>query len=270
MISEYLRFLARKAHDTEYKFFANFNYRAGTVVIIGYAGGKSISTFRLYNSKYNIIQFEKDPFLEWRIKGMNWIAGKDFQYHLVGLGKVQYAQTLFVTKVLNKRVAHTATLENHAAKPLSSSTDTEARSSVAPPGFAEERPQDSELKAQRPGPDQKTSTTSDDVDQIVVETKLFDNFRLSPDVIIINEEEFDMDVLEGMRGTITKCKPTFMLPNLWPQLFDANEFLEERGYRPYCYDPKKNTLKPLEQKDKCKNAFYVHKQTFETDTVTKL
>src|SRR5882762_2778938 len=112
MIKEYFRYIWRSAHDTEYKFFSNFNFRTGITVLIGYNEGKNLTTYRYFNSTYRIVQFEKDPFLEPRIKAMGGIAGKEFEYFIAKLGKHQFAQTLFVPRVRHKRKAEEATFES--------------------------------------------------------------------------------------------------------------------------------------------------------------
>lgn len=261
MFKEYLRYVWRSAHDPEYKFFSNFNFRKGTCVIVGYNEGKNITSFRYFNEKYRIVQFERDPFLQARIAAMGGIAGSDFEVHLARLGSQQCAQTLFVPRVRYKRIVEQATFESDILK------DDKTLIVNAPPEEEKDSPFDHEMTDDLHSPQ---TTAPDGVDQIVVETKLFDSYRINSDIIIIDAAEFSMDPLTGMTSSLARDKPILMLPNTWPVVAEANQFLAQMDYRAYVYNPKRNTVRPVGEKESSTNIFFIHRQAFEATTETKL
>lgn len=239
MLSDYLRILTKRPHNEVYKFFSNLHAERGTVAVIGHNDGKPITNFRIYNRKYNIVVFEKNPFMERQLKAMAWVAGKDYQYHLTKLGKRQSSETLFLPRINNKRIVEAATSDRDTIHLPKGADPTDLESSTG-------------------------------IDEVVVPTQIFDSLRLAVDVVIISPDHFEFDVLEGMKVTIERSQPIFLLPNLLPTIFDAHEFLESRKYVAYHYDPSDNTVEPFDNRQASETVLYVHRNLFEATQKTKL
>lgn len=236
MLSEYLNKLGSKPHEEIFKFFTNLHFTKGLMVAIGFNEGNSIKNFRLYNRTFRIAQFEQDPFKEKLIKAMNWLAGKDFEYHLVRLSNAQSIETVFVPRVNNTRLAYAATND---ADTLHAYKDHRENAGTGQP-------------------------SKKGIDEIVVETRIFDHYKLPADIIVISPDHFEREVVEGMANTIMKYQPIFVVPNLLPTIFDVHEFLLERKYRAYSYDASKNRIIPFENNPKAELLLYIHTFLFET------
>ena len=239
MLSQYLNLLGNKPHDTVYRFFTNLHFTNGLMVNIGFNEGKPIKSFRVYNRTFRIALFEQDPFQEKQIKAQGWLAGKDFEYHLVKLSNSQSIETVFVPRVRNTRLVASATKDEdtlHAYK-----SDME----------------------KSPGSDKS-------IDEIVIETRIFDHYKLPADIITVSPDHFERPLFEGMTATISKYLPIFVVPNLLPTIFDVHEFLTERKYKGYAYEAEKNRIIPFDSKVKAEQLIYIHTFTFETDVPVDL
>ncbi|HEY1169758.1 MAG TPA: hypothetical protein VGH19_00185 [Verrucomicrobiae bacterium] len=240
MLSQYLNLLGSKPHETIYKFFTNLHFTNGLFVAIGFNEAKPLKGFRVYNRTFRIALFEQNPFEEKQIKAQNWLAGKGFEYHMVKLSKSQSIETVFVPKVGGTRVVKAATTDEetfHAYK------------------NAEAKP------AGRPG----LLNQKKELDEVVVETRVFDHFKLAADIISVAPDHFEREVFEGMTATIQKYQPIIVVPNLLPTIFDVHEMLIERKYRAYSYDAGKNRVIPFENNTKAEQLIYIHTFMFETD-----
>lgn len=234
MLSQYLNLLGNKPHDTIYRFFTNLHFTNGLMVGIGFNEGKSIKSFRVYNRTFRIALFEQDPFQEKQIKAQSWLAGKDFEHHMVRLSNTQSIETVFVPKVRNTRITESATKDEdtlHAYKPENTGILGGRKS----------------------------------IDEVVVETRIFDHYKLPADIIAVSPDHFERPLFEGMTATISKYLPIFVVPNLLPTIFDVHEFLTERRYRAYAYEAEKNRIIPFDSKTKTDQLIYIHTFTFETN-----
>jgi len=240
MLSQYLNLVGSKPHETIYKFFTNLHFTNGLMVAIGFNDAKSIKSFRVYNRTFRIALFEQNPFQEKQIKAQAWLAGKGFEYHLTKLSKSQHIETVFVPKVGGTRQIKAATKDEetfHAYK------------------NAEEKP----------GARTGLLNQRKELDEVVMETKVFDHFKLPTDIIAISPDHFERDVFEGMTATIQKYQPILVVPNLLPTIFDVHEMLIERKYQAYSYDAGKNRIIPFADNTKAEYLLYIHSFTFETD-----
>jgi hypothetical protein len=240
MLSQYLNLLGNKPHDTIYKFFTNLHFTNGLMVAIGFNDAKPVKSFRVYNRTFRIALFEQNPFQEKQIKAQTWLAGKDFEYHLVKLSKSQSIETVFVPKVGGTRMVKAATRDEETFHAYQD---------------AETRP------AGRPG----LLNQKKELDELVMETRVFDHFKLPADIITVSPDHFERDVFEGMTATIQKYQPIIVVPNLLPTIFDVHEMLVERKYKAYSYDASKNRVIPFENNTKAQQLIYIHTFTFETD-----
>ncbi len=240
MLSQYLNLLSSKPHDTIYKFFTNLHFTNGLMVAVGFNDAKSIKSFRVYNRTFRIALFEQDPFQEKQIKAQSWLAGQGFEYHMVKLSKSQSMETVFVPKLGGTRQVKSATMDEETFHAYKSAE--------------ENPPARTGLLNQKKG-----------LDEIVVETRVFDSYKLPVDIIAVAPDHFEREVFEGMTASILKYQPIFVVPNLLPTIFDIHEMLTERKYRAYAYDAAKNRITPFANNTKVEQVLYIHSFTFETE-----
>lgn len=240
MLSQYLNLLGSKPHETIYKFFTNLHFTNGVMVAIGFNDAKSIKSFRVYNRTFRIALFEQNPFQEKQIKAQAWLAGKGFEYHLSKLSKSQHIETVFVPKVGGTRQIKAATKDEETFHAYRNAEEKHG----ARTGLLNQRKE---------------------LDEVVMETKVFDHFKLPADIIAFSPDHFERDVFEGMTATIQKYQPIFVVPNLLPTIFDVHEMLTERKYKAYSYDAGNNRIIPFANNTKAEYLLYIHSFTFETD-----
>jgi len=69
-----------------------------------------------------------------------------------------------------------------------------------------------------------------------------DDLVLSPTVVKIDAEGYDLKIIRGMEGTIRRCRPILMVENNSLTLKNITEFLEGFGYEVKEYDHQNNRL----------------------------
>jgi FkbM family methyltransferase len=73
-----------------------------------------------------------------------------------------------------------------------------------------------------------------------------DNLQISPDIIKLDVEGFEIDVLGGLHTTIQKCRPVILVE--YTSAIDAplNKFCLDYNYSIYNYDARRDTFKNLQ------------------------
>jgi hypothetical protein len=239
MLSQYLNLLGNKPHETIYKFFTNLHFTNGLMVSIGFNEASAMKSFRVYNRTFRIALFEQSPFQEKQIKAQAWVAGKGFEYHLVKLSKSQHIETVFVPRVGDTHLVQSATRDEETFQAFKEDENKPVKAGLL--------------------------NRKKELDEIVMETKVFDTYKLPADIIAISPDHFEREVFEGMTQTIQKYQPILVVPNLLPTIFDVHEMLTERKYRAYSYEAEHNRVIPFESNTKAKQLLYIHTYTFETD-----
>lgn len=239
MLSQYLNLLGSKPHDTIYKFFTNLHFTNGLFVAIGFNDANPLKSFRVYNRTFRIALFEQNTFQEKQIKAQAWLAGKDFEYHLVKLSKSQNIETVFVPRVGATRLVTESTRDEETFHAYKQEEGKPAKAGILNP--------------------------KKELDEVVVETKVFDHYKLPADIIAVAPDHFEREVFEGMTATLQKYQPILVVPNLLPTIFDVHEMLTERKYKAYSYEADKNRVVPFDSKTKASQLLYIHTFMFETD-----
>ena len=258
-----------KAHNPEYQFFREYNSVTGSAIIVGYNGGQPITSLRIYNQSLRIILFEKDVFLEETVKKAKWVLRQEFDYHITALGEMQEAQTLFVPKRNNKIVKEEATFMQHEVAHLIEKGEV-LRDSKRKPDDDDGDSEHFTSSVFRRNKKETEPDTNPFVKQIGFISQPLDNFKLNPEVIIIEDEEINPSFLPGAFRTLNRRKATIMVPNTFPLRIEAGTYLAERNYHPYHYDPKADTLFPFNDDANSKSVIFIHESVFLSDKPVKL
>lgn len=264
MLKASLQAAFAKAHIPEYQFFREYDVVTGTAVIIGFNDGQPLTSFRLFNKSLSLILFEKDVFLERKIKSARWVLGQEFEYHITALGEMQDAQTLFVPVKNNKLVKEEATFDASQVEELLERS-LAAQLDSASTGLTMSG---SKLTSQ----DKMDAVDAADpfLKQISFVTQPLDNFKLSPQVIVVEDTELQPGFLTGASRTIQRHKPTLMLPNQMGLIIEAATMLGNWNFRPYIYLPKSDILQPYRSDVETKVVFFIHRSIFDSEEQVKL
>jgi len=264
MLKASLQAAFAKAHIPEYQFFREYDVVSGTAVIVGFNDGQPLTSFRLFNKSLTLILFEKDVFLERKIKSARWVLGQEFEYHITALGEMQDAQTLFVPVKNNKMVKEEATfdasqVEELLERSLSAQMDPSNSGMMMRPGRPGEEDTRNEVHESDPF-----------LKQISFLTQPLDNFKLSPQVILVEDKDVQPGFLTGASRTIQRHKPTVMLPNQMSLIIEAATMLGNWNFRPYIYLPKSDILQPYRSDVETKVVFFIHRSIFDSEEQVKL
>ncbi len=77
-----------------------------------------------------------------------------------------------------------------------------------------------------------------DVDVIAL-----DDLDLSPSIVKIDVEGFELSVLRGLERTIARCRPLLLLETP-PDVFAVAEHLAGWGYQPYRWNDRARVMEP--------------------------
>ncbi len=87
-----------------------------------------------------------------------------------------------------------------------------------------------------------------------------DDLSLSPTVIKVDAEGYDLKIIHGMEQTIRRCRPILMVEN---NMFSVNliiAYLAEIGYAAWEYDHRHNQLIPYSG-GRTRNVFFTAQRT---------
>ena len=92
------------------------------------------------------------------------------------------------------------------------------------------------------------------LEECIVPVRRGDDLELSPAIIKIDVEGAELDVLQGLRGTITRSLPALLIENSdWD---GVTPFLSELGYEPFRWEPELERLVPYYGRSA--NSLYLH------------
>jgi FkbM family methyltransferase len=83
-----------------------------------------------------------------------------------------------------------------------------------------------------------------------------DELGLTPDLVKIDVEGFELQTLRGMTATIERCRPVFMIEFNPAQVAAIADLLHRFGYRSYVFDRHGNEFRPYEHGG-ADNLFYL-------------
>ncbi len=204
------RFLLNSPHEVDFSFFAHCNGPCGQFIDIGANCGQSARSFRIFNHTFDIHSFEPNKLLEPDLRFTRRLLGSGFHYYMYGLGEHTQQMPLYVPMV--GRTPHTPwasvnheALENNRA----------------------------EISCELGQPFEIGVTN--------IEIRPLDSFDLSPDIIKIDVEGYELSVLRGMEQTLERWSPLLMLESNDSE-GAAWDFLQSRGYRFFAYDHRTGRL----------------------------
>jgi FkbM family methyltransferase len=190
--------------ELEFHAFSVLPSTARLFLDIGANDGISARSFRLFNKATPILSIEANPCHEGALKRTK--AAIDlFDYKLMAAGE-QRAEL----------VLHTPVFRGIALTAYASINRNEAK--------------------QRLEQDMPSSRGRLSFVETVVPVVPIDDLTLTPDFVKIDVEGFEIEVLRGMRATIERCKPVFMIEFDPAQAAGIADILSPFGYRPYVFD----------------------------------
>ena len=223
---------SRRPHETDFAFFRRLTTRrCGIFVDVGANGGQSAVSFSCFNKDFDIIAFEPNHVLEPELKFVRKILGPRFSYHLFGLGEEEGELDLHVPFV--------GLLPIDARASLNESNLTQFMDSV-PSVYG------------RAGEVQKSR----------VMIRVFDELSIEPDIIKIDVEGLECSVLRGMKKTIEKCRPVFLIEKT-NSFQECREFLSLFGYRFFVYDAAAGNLIEATDEHRAINFFALPPSTLD-------
>lgn len=187
------RYLLRMPHEPEFRVFPRLADRPGLFLDVGGNSGQSAFSFRLVNRTDPILSVEANPALEHDLRLARRIL-RGFNYTMCAAGPRNGRTTLYIPRRERVTVTGEASLEQDTAGSLL----------------------DGELTS---------------VDEVEVTVRRLDDLGLDPAFVKIDVEADAIDVLEGLRDTLTRSRPVLLIETS-DRTSRGFRFLEERGYRP--------------------------------------
>jgi FkbM family methyltransferase len=221
----FLRFVVRRPHDRDFMAFAT-TPDEGLFLDVGANSGMSALSFRIYNRRMPILSIEANPFHAPDLGFLkHWLRAFDFR--IVGAGERAEALRLHVP------VFRGVALTGEASVLGRRSDDLE--------WWAE----------QHLGPRARPEFELRAVDVGVIP---LDDLNLTPSIVKIDVEGFELQVLHGLARTIARSHPLFLI-EAPPDLSPLSDWLARWGYRPYSFDARRRCLVPYRTSGN--NAFFV-------------
>ena len=181
---------------------------------IGANDGISARSFRLFNKTASILSIEANPCHKRALERTK--AALDlFDYKLMAAGERR-----------GELVLHTPVFRGIALTAYAAMDRSEAE--------------------QRLGQDMPSSRGRLKFIKTLVPVVPIDDLTLTPDVVKIDVEGFEIEVLRGMMATIDRCKPLFMIEFDPARAAAIANILNPFGYRPYVFDTRASAFRPYD------------------------
>ncbi len=74
-----------------------------------------------------------------------------------------------------------------------------------------------------------------------------DELNLNPDIVKIDAEGYDMHVLQGLRQTISRCRPSFLVEYTPELMGEFDGFFGERHYALFVYDHERDIFSSFDK-----------------------
>lgn len=215
-MKERMEHLFHRVHDDDFLFFKNcIDLKAGYQFIdIGGNFGQSALSFSALDTKREIVSFEPNVTLEPYLKKVQALIGNRYRYYLKGVGDAAATLELVVPKVNN------VMLTGEASFDLEEVQSDMVRKRVGFPYT---------------------------VERIRCEIAKFDDlaetYDLKPYIIKMDIQGFELVALNGMRKSVEKFRPIFMIERNSDQQFeDTKPYFQEYNYTVVYFDPARNAL----------------------------
>lgn len=219
----YLAFKLGIPHDPEFAFFRNLRGVPGLIVDVGANTGQSARSLRIFHRSAEILSFEPNQLLEPELKFTQRLLGPNYHYQMCGLGLQSDSATLYV--------------------PMAGKT-----------------PQTPWATADRQALEQNRQVIEEElgvpftIAEVQINIRRFDDLGLRPLAIKIDVEGFELDVLRGMRETLSRDEPLLMI-ECNPSADAVAILLEELNYATFAYDAQHNTLTETDDFSQVTNYF---------------
>jgi FkbM family methyltransferase len=198
------RYLARRPHDPDFAAFAKLP-GSGLFLDVGASIGQSALSFRVFNRRSPILSLEPLPGHRGDLRFVGQVID-NHSYMMVGASEASRTATLFVPTMGSYELSAESSLDRGAAAAVLERLADE-------------------------GADRDRLALL----EIPVELRRLDDLELDPSFVKIDVEGAELEVLNGMRETLSRSQPVLMIersdrfPQVAAQLHDA-------GYEPYLYD----------------------------------
>lgn len=222
----YVQKLLRKPDDPDFNAFRSMQLEdRGLILDIGANGGQSAIAFSFLFPQHRIVSFEPNPALWPDLDFIKRLIGDRFRYERLALANEPCSMKLYVPFVRDFPVTTRASLSREAAQRQCGFLKNEGLGDV-------------------------------DLRETVVEVVEADSLGLSPDIVKIDVEGFELGVLEGMQRTLERSHPLLLV--------ESNEndaachaLLEGLGYSIRQFDAATHALVPVEPGVSTRNWFAV-------------
>lgn len=219
--------------ESDIELFGMLDGVEGLVVDAGANRGQFALSLFAVNRSLKVLAFEPNPALRWTLMAIRAIHFRRFRYRLHGLGDREQRLVLHV--------------------PRTRGIDLSSNASLDPAEF------ERDLVRERLADYSSRSDGRYRFTQRKARLIPLDSLGLSPVVVKIDVEGWELAVLTGMRDTIERCHPLLMIELNRPERFMP--FLEELGYRFYAYDAESGTLSSDRLIEGRLNIFAVHPES---------
>lgn len=198
-------YLDSKPHEEDFRFLADPRFRDGFLLDLGANIGHSAISAVKVQPALQVYSVEANPACEAGLKMTRRLLGTRFNYKLVGVGANAGRLDFFVPVRASRMLLEEGTFELATLSSVAA-IDRMGRSGV-----------DYEL-------------TTLNVPMVTV-----DSLNLHPTVVKMDLQGLEMQALLGMRETILRCWPTFMI-EIGDHHPEVQYFLTELGYRAHHWN----------------------------------
>lgn len=197
------RYLARRPHDPDFRYFRRCDGDRGLFLDIGANTGSSALSYRVFDRSSRIFSLEPNPMLEPDLRLVRRVIGADFSYRFEAAGAEHGELSLFVPVYRGVPLTGEASLDREEA----GRNWTAEQMGIAP----------AELE----------------LEQVTVQVRPVDDHRLAPHAVKIDVEGAELAVLAGMTSTLARSRPVLLVETTDPG--PVMDLLEPFGYEACVY-----------------------------------
>lgn len=219
--------------ERDIELFAQLEDVGGLVIDAGANRGQFALSLFAVNRSLEVLAFEPNRSLRWALLAVKALYPRRFRFRLQGLGERRQQ------------------LELH--EPSTAGFDLSSNASLDPAEFNRERVRERLIGySRRSGGQYRFKRRTARLIRL-------DALAVSPLVIKIDVEGWELQALEGMRETIGRCHPLLMIELNKPDRFFS--WLQRRGYRLYGFNADSRTLSSTNLIEGRLNIFAIHPET---------
>jgi FkbM family methyltransferase len=206
------RYLARRPHDSDFRYFDRCKGSDGLFLDIGANTGSSALSYRIFDRSSRIFSLEPNPMLEPDLRLVRRVIGSDFSYRFEAAGAAAGEFSLFVPVCRGIPLTGEASLDPEEA----SRNWTAEQLGIA--------------------------AVELELEEVTVRVRPIDDHGLSPHAVKIDVEGAELAVLEGMSTTLARSRPVLLIETSDPA--PVMEVLEPLGYEACVYRPGSDEVAP--------------------------